>query len=92
MNVDQTKATGSDGNILEPVEKVAILGRSSFQRYARKCHAPWTLVGDFGAALEILNIGHFDRKIAAFLETTLTDVVKFIDELEFLLKTFLDFR
>src|SRR5690606_10427697 len=86
VDVGQAEAARRDGDILEPVEEIAVLGGAALERHVGERQPARALVGDERAALEVLHVRDLDRELAALLKAGVTDVVDLDDELELLVK------
>ena len=56
VRVGEAEAARGDGLVLEPVEEVPVLGGAALEGDVREGEAAWALVGDEGAAFEVLDV------------------------------------
>jgi hypothetical protein len=86
VHVGEAEAARRDGDVLEPVEEVAVLGGAALEGDVGEREPAGALVRDERAALEVLDVRDLDGELAALLEAGVADVVDLDDELELLVE------
>lgn len=85
-DIGEPEAARGDRDVLQPIERVAILSRAAFQGHVGERQPAQALVRDERAALEVLHVRDLDREFAALLEAGVADVVDLDHELELLVE------